>query len=84
MRAPRIVDAGDKRKIKKELGNFLQAWGKPYYTGQIEFYLKHAEFTDNFNAFPGVGSLDMHGKEGIMLQVGSFFDEIEGEYLYLV
>jgi hypothetical protein len=65
LRAPRISDAGDKQKVKKALTEFLRVWDKPRYTGQIAFYLKHGEFKDKFNAYPGSGSFDEYQKEGI-------------------
>lgn len=71
LRAPRIHDAGDKPKVKKTLANFLLALGKPRFTGQIAFYMKHAEFTDHFNVYPGSGSYDEHEKEGIKYRVQS-------------
>lgn len=84
LRAPRIVDSGDKLKVKKELADFLQAWGKPLFTGQISFYLKHAEFTDHFNVYPGAGSYDVYQKEGIHFKVMSYYDQDEGAHVYSI
>jgi hypothetical protein len=72
LRAPRISDAGDKQKVKKALIEFLRVWGKPRYTGQIAFYLKHGEFKEYFNVYPGSGSFDEYQKEGIKFKVTSF------------
>jgi hypothetical protein len=73
LRAPRISDAGDKQKVKKALIEFLRVWGKPRYTGQIAFYLKHGEFKEYFNVYPGSGSFDEYQKEGIKFKVASYF-----------
>ncbi|WP_306537406.1 hypothetical protein [Geobacter sp.] len=72
LRSPRILDAGDKQKVKKELADFLQVWGKPLFTGQVAFYMKHAEFSDLFNVYPGSGSFDEYQKEGIQYEAVSF------------
>lgn len=72
LRSPRILDTGDKQKVKKELAEFLLVWGKPLFTGQVAFYMKHAEFTDRFNAYPGSGSYHPFEKEGIIFDVVSF------------
>ena len=69
LRAPRISDTGDKQKMKEALTDFLRVWGKPRYTGQIAFSLKHAEFKDYFNVYPGSGSFDEYQKEGINFEV---------------
>jgi hypothetical protein len=69
LRAPRISDTGDKQKVKKALTEFLRVWDKPRYTGQIAFYLKHGEFKDYFNVYPGSGSFDEYQKEGIKFKV---------------
>lgn len=84
LRAPRIQDAGDKTKVKKALADFLQVWGKPHFTGQISFYMKHAEFTDHFNVYPGSGSYDRYEKEGIHFKVMSYYDQDEGEHVYSI
>ncbi len=75
LRSPRIIDTGDKQKVKKELAAFLHIWEKPQFTGQIAFYMKHAEFTDLFNVYPGAGSYDVYQKEGIQFKVFRFYDE---------
>jgi hypothetical protein len=72
LRAPRISDTGDKQKIKEALTDFLRVWGKPRYTGQIAFYLKHGEFKEYFNVYPGSGSFDEYQKEGIKFKVTSY------------
>ncbi|MBW4057288.1 MAG: hypothetical protein HIU83_18285 [Proteobacteria bacterium] len=84
LRAPRIVDTGDKLKAKKELADFLKAWGKPQFTGQVSFYLKHAEFTDHFNVYPGAGSYDEYLKEGIQFKVKTYYDQDEGMDVYRI
>ena len=69
LRAPRIFDAKDKAVIKTELTEFLMAWGKTKFTGQLALYLKHAEFTGYFDAYPGTGTLAGQQKEGVKYQV---------------
>lgn len=72
LRAPRILDTGDKQKVKKALADFLKIWDKPKFTGQVAFYLKHGEFTDEFHVYPGSGTFDEYQKEGIKFEVVSF------------
>lgn len=72
LRTPRIMDSGDKQGVKQLLADFLKVWGKPKFTGQITFYLKHGEFTDIFNVYPGSGSFDTCKKEGIAFKVNSY------------
>lgn len=69
LRTPRIEDQSDKLKVKSALSDFLKAWGKPTYTGQIAFRLKHAEFLPEFQAYPGRGKLDLDVKEGVLYEV---------------
>jgi hypothetical protein len=69
LRTPRIQDQTDKLKVKSALSDFLKSWGKPAYTGQVAFRLKHAEFLPEFQAYPGRGKLDPDVKEGALYRV---------------
>ncbi len=85
LRAPRISDVGDKPKVKKALTEFLRVWDKPRYTGQIAFYLKHGEFKDYFNVYPGSGSFDEYQKEGIKFKVTSYTQDYNDDrWLYRI
>lgn len=84
LRAPRFVCPDDRKNVKGILSDFLWSWEKLYYTGQLVFHLKHGEFTDLFDSFPGGGSLN-ECKEGVRYRVVPFKKRLgDAEFLYRV
>lgn len=84
VRAPKISDVSDKNKVKEYMTDFFRVWDKLDFIGQLVFHLKHAEFTDCFDSYPGSGKLSV-GKEGVRYRVVPFKKHLaDAEYLYRI